>query len=301
MKKHFYKSISLLTLLTLLLLGIHQPLRACVQQHDSVYVTVHYETPGNTDISLTLTNLRLATGTPNEFCSCGITHFTNIFSQILYVAFVDSGTTNPYPGFDVWDPSANASNAWNGVVSTGSWNAFVSHVNTAGLAFNHPVELIIRARLQPGYTYTYVDSTLYISNLGTDAWDNSNQILGNMHQDVSGFQNNHTLIPEGPGSTYFADLDAALMTHRENAQPAYSIDVFPVPARDRLYVRTPDPLNPILSWELIDGMGRLVANASGLHDQQTEIETAALSPGTYFLKMTSAKGLLTRKFTKLDE
>lgn len=272
--------------------------QACVQTHDSVYVKVHYETPGNTDISLTLTNLRLASGTPNEFCSCGITNFTNVFSTILYVAFVDSGTTNPVPGFDVWDQSANAANAWNSVLATNDWSAFVSHVNGNGLNSGNPVELIIRAQLAPGYTYTFVDSTLYYSYLGTDAFDNTNQVLGNMHQDISGFQNPHVFIPEGPGSTYFADLDAQLMVSNTRPKLALAMDIYPNPAKDQIKIALNSPFNQILGIEIYDATGRMQMQLNALNSQQEIMDIQNLNTGIYFVKVKTKQGIQTHKFLK---
>jgi Secretion system C-terminal sorting domain len=293
-----YKFSSILLLTLLCLLFANQRLAACVQPHDSVLVRVHYETPGNTDVSITLSNLLLATGTPNEFCSCGITNVTSIFTNILYVAFVDSGTTNPYPGFDVWDASAPAANAWNTVLTTNDWSAFVSHVNTSGLTINTPVELIIRARLAPGYTYSILDSALYISQLGTDAYDNNLQVLGNMHQDISGLHGPHTLIPEGPGSTYFATLDAALMTGRAAPQATYPLDIYPVPARDRVTVSLPNPLSAIHGLEIYDATGKRLFSQTGLKSHSEVVDVSTLPDGVYFLKVQTADGIQTRKFLK---
>jgi hypothetical protein len=292
--------LSLLCLLTFCFLSAsRQQARACVQVHDSVYVRVHYETPGNTDVSITVTNLRLATGTPNEFCSCGITNVTNVFSTILYVAFVDSGTTNPYQGFDVWDASAPAANAWNTVLATNDWSAFVSEVNSNGLTFNHPVDLIIRARLAPGYTYSFLDSALYVSQLGTDAYDNTNQVLGNMHQDISGFQGPHTLIPEGPGSTYFANLDAALMTSKPDPKVLENLSVYPVPARDRLNVALHNPLNSLVEIAIFDAMGKRIQQLD-VKGQEAIVDVAALPKGVYFMKVTTANGVKTQRFVTAD-
>jgi hypothetical protein len=297
----FMARLTSLLLLTFCFLAIsrHQA-QACVQPHDSVFVTVHYETPGNTDVSITVTNLRLASGTPNEFCSCGITSVTSIFSNILYVAFVDSGTTNPYQGFDPWDASVPAANAWNTVLTTNDWSAFVSNVNNGGLTFNHPVELIIRARLQPGYTYIYLDSALYVSQLGTDAYDNTNQVLGNMHQDISGFQNNHTLIPEGPGSTYFAMIDAALMVSKKDPLIAENLAIYPVPARDHLNVALHNPLDALREITVFDAMGKRIHQASGLKGQQASVDLSALPQGVYFIKVVTADGVQTQRFLKAD-
>jgi Secretion system C-terminal sorting domain len=297
--KAIYKFSSLLFLTAIFLFAGRPSAMACVQVHDSVYVSVHYA-PGNTDVSITLSNLRLATGTPNEFCSCGITNMTSIFTTILYVAFVDSGTTNPYPGFDVWDPSVPASNAWNTVLATNDWSAFVSHVNAGGLTFNHPVELIIRAASAPGITYQQVDSALYVSQLGTDAYDNTNQVLGNMHQDISGFQGPHTLIPEGPGSTYFATLDAALMTARTPTTPQSPVEIYPVPAVDRLYVDLHNPLNALRQIAVYDATGKRIHQESGLNGQRATVDVAALPQGFYFIKVSTANGVQTKRFLKAD-
>lgn len=296
--KTTYKIVCLLLLTSFVFFASPHSARACVQTHDSVYTKVHYETPGNTDVSITLTNLRLATGTPNEFCSCGITAVTSIFSQILYVAFVDSGTINPIPGFDQWNPSAQASNAWNSVLTTNDWSAFVSSVGASGLQFNRPVELIIRARLAPGYTYTLLDSILYVAQLGTDAYDNANQVLGNMHQDISGIQGPHTLIPEGPGSTYFATLDAALMTSNRPALPAYQLEIYPVPARDELRISLSDPLNVVHSMEVFDMQGRRITETADLKSHAETMDISQLPTGVYLLKVSTSNGVVTKKFSK---
>jgi Secretion system C-terminal sorting domain len=273
--------------------------KACVDYHnDSVYVIVHYDSTNFTDVTLTLTNLRLFGGNPNQFCSCGITSYTNVFSNILYVAFVDSGTTNPVQGFDVWDASANAANAWNNVVATGNWSGFVSMVNANGLAANAPVELLIRARLPVGATFYLMDSAIYYTQMGTDEWFDGSQTLGNTHQSVSGIDGPFDYRPEAPGSTYFSDLDAIFLTGRTAPQQRDGIDVFPVPAQDKVYVALRDPGSTLDRIEVYDAIGRIVFQQNASESRQSELNFAGLPTGMYFLQLHSDKGVLTKRIVK---
>lgn len=275
--------------------------KACVDYHnDSVFVIVHYDSTfsPNTDVSITLSNLQLFGGSPNQFCSCGVNSITNIFSDILYVAFVDSGTTNPVAGFDVWDASANASNAWAGVVASGNWSGFVAQVNGNGLTPGGKVELLIRARLPVGYTFAFMDTTLTVMKMGTDEWFDSQQTLGNTHQSVSGVEYGFQYISEGQNSTYFADLDAAYLTGRKDPESLLGLQLFPVPAMDKVYVRLNNPSNAIKELQLLDAAGRVLQSHSGLSGQQTQLDLADLPNGLYFIKVSSALGTETKRILK---
>jgi hypothetical protein len=273
--------------------------KACVDYHnDSVYVIVHYDSTNFTDVSLTLTNLRLFGGNPNQFCSCGITTFTNTFSNILYVAFVDSGTTNALAGFDVWDASANATNSWNNVIATGNWSGFVSMVNANGLPAGAPVELIIRARLPVGYSFYLLDSAIGLTQMGTDEWFDATQVLGNTHQSVSGIDGPFTYIAEAPGASWFTNLDAALMTGRKEPVDLTGIQVYPVPAQDKVYVALRNPAASLKSLELYDASGRLLQRMDDLRGQTVTVGVADLPEGIYFLKLTTDKGVQTQRLVK---
>ena len=274
------------------------PTKACVDWHTTVFVTCHYDTVNFTDIAITVSNLRLFGGNPNEFCSCAITNWTNIFSQINYVAFVDSGTTNPLPGFDVWNADANATNSWESVLATGDWSGYVSSVNGAGLPAGQAVELIIRASLPMGYTFSLIDSSLTVTQLGTDEWDNTNQTLANSHQSITGFWTGGqpTYIAEY-SSTYFDDLDNAILTSVADRLEEKLIEVGPVPAKDRLYVHLRNDNFILETAEVFNMSGQKVMEIplAGLHSGRMELDVSAYPNGVYFLKLQTQQGVQTEK------
>ena len=293
-----------LKLLALLLIGplfLAQPAKACVDYHTTVFITCHYDTTNFTDIAITVSNLRIFGGNPNDFCSCGITNYTNMFSQIQYVAFVDSGTTNPLAGFDVWTPNSNASNAWESVLATGNWNGFVSGVNQNGLVVNAPVELIIRASLPPGYTYSVLDSNITVTQLGTDEWSNTNQNLVNSHQSITGFWTGGapTLIAEQGNSTYFQDLDNAILLNVDNAVERAYLEVGPVPARDELRVKLNQPHLFLEDAAVYNTAGQLIDRVplTELRSGNASVDVSAWPEGIYFLRVRTATGDQTKKIT----
>ncbi|MEM7037928.1 MAG: T9SS type A sorting domain-containing protein [Bacteroidota bacterium] len=288
-------------IVSILSLFLTQNTKACVDYHLNVRFICHYDDPNYQNISLTVTNLQLAGGSPNEFCSCGITGYTSMWSNIQYVAFVDSGTTNTIPGFDVWTPDANANNAWDNVLSTGNWNAFVQDVNTT-LAPGTPVELIIRASLPPGYTFSVIDSSISNTAVGTDEWDNTNQTLANSHQSITwGWSQQTTYFAEGAGSTYFSDLDAALLVSvADQLKPQF--DLYPVPAVDQLYVKLGNVELQLRSAKVFSATGQLVAelNAQDFESGLARLDLSAYPQGIYFLRLDTENGTETKKFSKVD-
>ena len=191
---------------------------ACVDYHPvPPIITVKVDSTW-TVWEITVHQLNIFAGTTGDFCTCALSAYQNLFSMIYYVAFVDSGTTSPINGFAVWNANANASGAWTTANPGPTWTGFVAAVvnnMTPGL----PVELIIRANLPPGYvTFNDIDSTLIWSNLGTDQWDNSLNVLMNTHNSVSGFGNStyQLVAPE-----YFTGI-----TDIENN---FIVNIFPNP------------------------------------------------------------------------
>ena len=90
---------------------------------------------------------------PNKVCNCALSSFSDLFSNLIYIAFVDSGTNNPYQGFAAWNAEAMASAAWNSAHSRANgWDGFVSTVLSSGLSASDPVELVVRATLSANTT-----------------------------------------------------------------------------------------------------------------------------------------------------
>lgn len=300
MKKKFTLKHFLLAGLMLFGISLSQQSRACVDQAAWVRVTCHYDTVNWEDVAVTVSNLNLAGGAPNQFCSCAINGVTSIWSDIQYVAFVDSGTTNPVAGFDVWTPDANASNAWSNVVQFGTWDGFVANVNQNGLLNGVPVELIIRAKLPMGFTFSVLDSSLSSSQVGTDEWDANGDSLANSHQQVNWLTSGGapTYMPEGAQSTYFDDLDNALMTSlEEQLQPAL-LEIFPVPVVDKLYVKLADPSLFIEGLELYSVNGQQMMEIEHLNQGPAVLDMSGYVPGVYFLRVRTDEGMVTKKVIK---
>jgi len=164
---------------------------ACVDYHPTPPPIVVTIDSNLNRLCIRVQNLNIFGGTQGQFCSCALSSFTNIFSNIYYVAFVDSGTSNPINGFDIWQNQSAATNAWSGVLPGSDWSGFVAEVTdslVAGLA----VDLLIYANLPAGYTTNCLDSSficldtaLTQTSFGTDEWSANGDSLTGNHQSVS--------------------------------------------------------------------------------------------------------------------
>jgi hypothetical protein len=171
-----------------------------------------------TKFEMTVHNLQIFAGAPGDFCTCGLVTYAPFFDFIYYVAFVDSGTTNPINGFDVWNPNASATNAWSAQIPFSTWNGFVAAVIN-NMTPNTPVELIIKADLPAGYTaFWQVDSTLSVSGLGADEWDNTNDTLAFTHNSITSF-----------GATTFELVSPTYFTAIENIENSVTVNIYPNP------------------------------------------------------------------------
>ena len=65
---------------------------ACVRPTPDTLVrtTFRYDS-ALTELELRISNLRFMTESPGKFCSCALTSWTTVFTELKYVAFVDSG------------------------------------------------------------------------------------------------------------------------------------------------------------------------------------------------------------------
>ena len=215
---------------------------ACIDPDSVITRTVNYS-PNLDKIEIRLGNLKLHTETPNTFCTCALSSFSDVFTDLQYIAFVNPGTNEPYPNFDVWDANMASSSSWNESYSTSypEWDGFVGDVINDGLTFNDEVELVIRANLPPGYSLAILDSTFFVSYLGTDEWDAENQEIKNEHTGLRnlGVVSFSSYVERS--NEYFDQLDMDLTTSIAEipAEEKSTLRVFPNPAREYVYVEVP--------------------------------------------------------------
>ncbi|MFT7589647.1 MAG: hypothetical protein ACI959_001867 [Limisphaerales bacterium] len=191
-------------------------IQACVDNTPSVSVTANYD-PVSDNIAIVLSNLNLMGETPNinTFCTCALSNFTDYFPVLEYVAFVDSGTLNVFPGFSVWDANATASSSWGDTVPvSGDWEAFIGEVLNVGLEPTTPVELYIRAKTDPGFLVTFIDSILNLINLGTDEYDEINGVVVNDHNNVVSLSSGGPATVNIVGTDYFDELDDIILNNQ---------------------------------------------------------------------------------------
>jgi hypothetical protein len=78
---------------------------------------------------------------------------------------------------------------------------------------------------------------------------------------------------------------------------AFSLQVFPNPANDRLYIRIPSN-TVIQSVSIYDRIGRCCIRTNMEREAATEIDIVGLAPGVYILRIITANGICSRKFIK---
>ncbi|MEM7162632.1 MAG: T9SS type A sorting domain-containing protein [Bacteroidota bacterium] len=252
---------------------------ACIDYSTTAFPIVSYDEDIE-ELEIRITNLQLFGGNPNEFCSCAISNFLLTDNEILYVAFVDSGTFNPVPGFEPYVASISASSAWDEVLQTGDWNGFVSEVNGNGLTPGNPVELVIRAYLafQQGNPF-FIDSLAQNSVIGTDEWDVMEDNLADSHQNLFvGFSYWETQIVD---EDYFQMLDESIISSLDELNIDFL--VYPNPSQDIIQ------LNVQHIWidrmRIYDSGGKLVHEKSGLINSNNRIDISFLRKGLYFLRL----------------
>jgi hypothetical protein len=76
-----------------------------------------------------------------------------------------------------------------------------------------------------------------------------------------------------------------------------SINIYPNPAADKVYVKVPDELDGITEISIIDLRGRILVlqNYPSLFGRISEIELSGISNGIYILKLTTGKKTENRK------
>jgi len=212
-------------LLICLSFGIFQKAEACLDPDTSIIITVNYDTidaqpcPLAREMEIRISNIRMMSEAPNKLCACALASFSGMFTDLVYIAFVDSGTNDPYDGFAQFNENAKSTAAWaSKYSSSGSWKGMVAKVVNSGLKATDPVELLIRAKAPANTSVVFNDSLcgpditdkLVQSSLGTDEWDGSNETLKNAHQRVRGMSN--VVQTSEMSKQHFKDLDKEIET-----------------------------------------------------------------------------------------
>lgn len=270
MKTKFY------LLLLWLAFGLSQQAKACLDPDTAVIITVNYDTlatlpcPTANQVEMRISNIRLMTEAPNKVCACAFASISDLFTDLQYIAFVDSGTNNPYQGFAAFDANAKSTAAWQGKYnSSGSWKGFVAKVVNSGLRVNDPVELLVRAKAPANTAIVFNDSLcrdiledkIAQSVLGTDEWDASAEELKDAHQRVRGLDKNITL--KEMDKKHFTELDEEIVTAigmREDAPvwrfTKHSMAVYPNPSDGNISVNLDLQSEGEVLIEWIDLAGR---------------------------------------------
>jgi Secretion system C-terminal sorting domain len=227
--------------------------KACIDTTSVIWVDCDYDS-GFNEVLLRVNNMQLFGSPAGAFCTCGITSLTNVFSNILYVSFVDDQTFTPIAGFVPWTASTAAATEWDGVQS-GNWDGFLAQTIGSGLNTGDPVDLIIRATLPAGYTFTFLDSNLVISYLGTDEWDNSGSQLAFSHNNVVSLVSGGAIAYTVQPLNYFSNIDNQILTAGIE-DLSLGLKIFPNPAVD---VITIDGLTQSARVIVYDNVGRIVS------------------------------------------
>ena len=282
--------------------------KACVSDTTIITTTVNYD-PNLTSIEIRLGNLKLGTENPNVFCSCAISSWSSMFTNLDYVAFVMAGTNVPYANFQAWSSNSAASTSWdNDQPGFGGWEGFVAEVINGGLTDGTDVEMIIRASLPPGYTFSVLDSSVTVSSVGTDKWDNTTQTLYAAHQKVRNLSSDaSSYVLNSKPDTYFAALDNDILSSTlfQN-RPIQALSVFPNPVMDEINMSFELPNPQDITVKVVNMAGETILQKdlgkiqAGNQKIPLKID-GTWSDGYYLLMLETDNIITTKKILKITD
>ena len=284
-------------LLILSFFSINPPeAKACVDPETIITVKTNYSSD-LTEIAIVLGNLKFMEEEPNVFCSCALGGYTDFFTHLEYVAFVQTGTTTPYPNMEPWTNTVPADDAWNAAASGfGDWGGFIAEVINSGLGPDDDVELIIRASTPPGYfvEVSDMDTTLVLSYLGTDAWDPVAEDLFADHQGVRNIGNDNSSITYVEVSDdYFTSLDEGITSTTDDIRNDLSFDLSPNPTNGAFLVKYNLNESSSVTVNLRDITGRVIyahpskEQPDGRQELLIDIPEGVLQNGIYVVEIFS--------------
>ncbi len=286
----------------------------------TVKIIVTYDTtnaPCIDEVSLRITNLRFMSENPGKLCSCAFDALNPIMQNVVYIAFVDSGTNNPYSGFAAWNTLAASSLAWNNSQPGFSWSGYVASVIGSGLSANSAVELVIRLQAPANQKYTLTGDTsiqavslmdhIESTTMGTDEWSDTNQDLVAAHQALYPFDpalpgNSIQYVPEA--LAFFTQLDDDILnnipTGIQIQQTAIGqLSIFPQPADEVLHIAINVEQSNRLTIKLFDVNGKQlrVWNRDDLTSgmQQMHLPVSEIPAGIYMLQLSTSANQLVEK------
>ena len=271
---------------------------ACIDPPASITVTADYDlstNPGN--ILVTVHSIQLFGGPSGAFCTCAIHAYTDLFADIQYIAFVDSGTLNPIPEFQPWSADGNASAEWGLFNNDGFWDGFLAQ--TIGImTTGTPVELVIRAQVAPGWTVVQIDTVLAGSRLGTDEWDATNNSLTFAHWSLLQFSSGGPPELINRNQAYFDSVDFQItgISDKELAD----FELFPNPVNNQLTVRFRNSRSSKGHIEIYSALGQAVLRKSFTEiNQIIVLDVNDLPVGAYSVSIVSDTHRTSRKLMKL--
>lgn len=277
---------------------LFQPLNseACVDYHPTISVSCDYDA-GYNEILVRVSNMQLFGSPQGVFCTCGISNYTDVFSDIQYVSFVDQATTNPVAGFVPWSGSTTAASSWN-TVQSGNWDAFLAETTAVGLTTGDPVDLIIRASLPAGYTFSYLDSNLVVTAIGTDEYSTTTNSVTMGHNSISNFPNSGITYTQQPLS-YFSSIDNVITDIIKVATERNGIEAYPNPFSEELIFNIELEKVDEVAIFVTDVVGRRVKNFTNqglqLGKNQLKWQAKNLPNGVYFLNIKIGTAIKTER------
>ncbi len=297
----------------------HSETFACIDPgpDTNIRVIINYDTsqaPCIEEVEMRLTNLRLMNEDKGKICTCALDAWAPILTNVIFVAFVDSGTSDPYVGFAAWNEDAQASLEWQTAGSDPDWAGFIATVLNAGLSANDPVEMLFRMKAPIGVKYTLLgDSAIQARSLvddiqnsgfGTDEWDPVNVMLGNTHQEFRDFRdiaNAGGFSFRTQSDSYFAQLDSNVLNNIPNSVGIVYVNpelkISPNPFKDKLTIGISK--SDSVSVVLRNHTGQIIRqqNVSAMEMDIDHLE--GLDAGIYFLEVTGNKPQAVIKLLKL--
>lgn len=289
------------------ILGTFLPnkVEACIDPDTVITVTANYNADF-TEVAIVLGNLKFMTEAPNVFCSCSLASFSDFFTNIEYVAFVETGTTTPYPNMEPWENTSDADAAWNNSYpnSYGNWTGFIAEVINNGLGPSDDVELIIRASTPPGYfvSVSQIDSTLAFSYLGTDAWSPVDLALLGDHTGIRNLgSDNSSYVLVEKDNAFFEDLDGTILSTHSNDSNIQDLLISPNPNSGSFELTYSLYEASTVEFRLYDISGRLIyrkkemPQSEGIIRASIQLPKEEISNGLYLFKILSENDHVIKK------
>jgi hypothetical protein len=263
-------------------------------------VICYYDTTNFDEFIVRISGFTVTGHPPGTFCTCAIWNNSPLLDYIDYVAFVEAGTNIRVDDFAQWYAWAPATDGWDSTYNIG-WDGYLGQVEGNGTNAGAQADFIIRAHFGPGYAYIPMVNDLAAGIIGWGTWNDST-LRPNPDRWWNAFpaQSYFQYIAVHMPSTFFEDFDNDLLYTGIHDRTDFSqMELFPVPASDVLNLRLPIPRFTFKSVDIYDAMGRPVMQGLSSPTNELAMDVGALAAGTYFLRIETPSGTVTRRFSKV--